>query len=202
MTSFSRMRIGVSLLRGFPRLACVKFYLFLFLDLLEFFFLLWLCHLRVRSSSLIRPALCPSFFGMLSNLYVPVAFPPNMLKLQWFCVSGWSGIWLYVYFSSILLSYYFPSFVLSKDNFIVIVSIWWSMLCIWCLFLWIASFRISESNAFLIDWSDFTVMTTGLMKCSSEHFIIFLFVFRLFIFWVLLPRFLLNVVEFVYLCVV
>ena len=43
------------------------------------------------------------------------------------------------------------------------------MLCIWNLFLCSASLRISESNAILIDCSDLTVITTGLVKFSSEH---------------------------------
>ena len=50
-----------------------------------------------------------------------------------------------------------------------IVSMRWSMHCIWYLFLWIASFGFFESSAILIDLSCFTVITTGLMKYSSDH---------------------------------
>ena len=50
-----------------------------------------------------------------------------------------------------------------------IVSIRWSMLCIWCLFLCIASFNFFESSAIFMDLSCFTVITTGLIKYSSEH---------------------------------
>ena len=45
----------------------------------------------------------------------------------------------------------------------------WSMLCIWYLFLWIA-FNSFESNAILKLFSFFTVITTWLMKYSSQHF--------------------------------
>ena len=51
------------------------------------------------------------------------------------------------------------------------------MLCIWYLFLCMASLSIFESNAILIDGSNFTVITTGLMKCSSEHFLSLLICF-------------------------
>ena len=44
------------------------------------------------------------------------------------------------------------------------------MLCIWYLFLCIASFSSFESSAILIELSLLTVITTGLMKYSSEHF--------------------------------
>ena len=50
-----------------------------------------------------------------------------------------------------------------------IVSISWSMVCIWYLFLWIASFSVFESSAILMDLSCFTVITTGLMKYSYKH---------------------------------
>ena len=49
-------------------------------------------------------------------------------------------------------------------------SIRWSMLCIWYLFLWMASFNFLESKAILTDLSFFTVITTGLINSSSEHF--------------------------------
>ena len=48
------------------------------------------------------------------NLYVPVAFPPNMLKLQCFCVSSCKGTWLYAYFKSIFEKYSVPVFCLSS----------------------------------------------------------------------------------------
>ena len=50
-----------------------------------------------------------------------------------------------------------------------IVSIRWSILCIWYLFLWIASFNCFESSAIFMDLSCFTVITTGLIKYSSDH---------------------------------
>ena len=43
------------------------------------------------------------------------------------------------------------------------------MLCIWYLFLCIASFNFFESTAIFMDLSCFTVITTGLIKYSSEH---------------------------------
>ena len=103
------------------------------------------------------------------NLYVPVAFPPNMLKLQCFCVSPCKGIWLYAYFRSVFEKYNVPVFCLSSLIFHAIVSIRWSILCIWYLFLCIASFNFFESSAIFMDLSCFTVITTGLIKCSSEH---------------------------------
>ena len=44
------------------------------------------------------------------------------------------------------------------------------MLCIWYLFLCIASVSSFESSAILIELSLLTKITTGLMKYSSEHF--------------------------------
>ena len=75
---------------------------------------------------------------------------------------------------SILLKCSVPSVVLGSEIFIAILSIRWSMLCIWYLFLCIASLSIFESNAILMDWSDLTVITTGLMKYSSENDVSFL----------------------------
>ena len=103
------------------------------------------------------------------NLYVSVAFPPNMLKLQCFCVSSCKGTWLYAYFSSFFEKHNVPVFCLSSLILHAIVSIRWSILCIWYLFLWIASFSFFESSAMFMDLSCFTVITTGLIKYSSEH---------------------------------
>ena len=103
-------------------------------------------------------------------MYVPVAFPPSMLKKQCFCVSLWSGTWLYAYFRSIFEKYSVPELFFSSLIFLEIVSIRWSMLCIWYLFLWNVSFIAFESNAILIALSFFTVITTGMIKYSSEHF--------------------------------
>ena len=50
-----------------------------------------------------------------------------------------------------------------------IVSISMSILDIWYLFLCIALFSTLESNASFIDWSFFTVIMIGEMKCSSEQ---------------------------------
>ena len=108
------------------------------------------------------------------NLCVPVAFPHSMWNFHCFCVSAWSGTWLYAYFRSIFEKYGVPAFCLSSLILHAIVSMRWSMLCIWYLILWIASFSLFESSAILID---FTVITTGRMKYSSENlcnFIIFL----------------------------
>ena len=49
-------------------------------------------------------------------------------------------------------------------------SIRWSILCIWYLFLCMASFNFLKSNAILTDLPFLTVITTGLMNSSSEHF--------------------------------
>ena len=103
------------------------------------------------------------------NLYVPVAFPPNMLKLLCFCVSSCKGTWLYAYFRSIFENSNVRVFCLSSLILHAIVSIRWSILCIWYLFLCIASFNFFESSAIFMDLSCFTVITTGLMKYSSEH---------------------------------
>ena len=103
------------------------------------------------------------------NLYVPVALPPRMLKLQCFCVSSCKGTWLYAYFRSLFEKYSVPVFCFNSLILHAIVSIRWSMLWIWYLFLSIASFNFFESNAIFMDLSCFTVITTGLIKYSSEH---------------------------------
>ena len=120
------------------------------------------------------------FFGMLQAylldrrnhlcIYVLVVFPPSILKLQCFCVSIWSVTWLCAYFKSIFEKYIVPSFCFRSLILHAIVSIRWTMLCIWYLFLWMASFNFLESSVFLMDLSCLTVITTGLMKNSSEHF--------------------------------
>ena len=63
-----------------------------------------------------------------------------------------------------------PLSLLLSEMYVATASIRWSMLCIWYLFLWIASFNSLESSAIFTLLSFFTVITTGLMKHSSEHF--------------------------------
>ena len=82
------------------------------------------------------------------------------------------------------------------------MSMRWSMLCIWYLFLWIASFSFFESSAILVDLSRFTVITTGPMKYSSEHLSNFIIYLPSKVFLVLFLLYLLDVAVFLFLCVV
>ena len=93
-----------------------------------------------------------------------------MLKLQCFLISGCSGIWLNAYFRSTWENRKLPCLFLLSEMYLATESIRLSMDCIWYLFLSIASFSSFESCASLIDWSCFTVITTGLMKTWSKHF--------------------------------
>ena len=104
------------------------------------------------------------------NLYVAVAFPPSILKLQCSAMLLSRGIWLYACLRSILLNHHGPSLFLLDVIFIASESVRSSILCIWCLFLWIALFSSFESSAIFIDLSFLTVNTSGLMKKSSGHF--------------------------------
>ena len=106
------------------------------------------------------------------NLYVPVAFPPNMLTLQCFLMlsSGEFGC------KHILGQFSKKSIFLAWIFFRICIllymyeSIRWLMLCIWYLFLRMASFGFLESKAILTDLSFFTVITTELMNSSFEQF--------------------------------
>ena len=76
------------------------------------------------------------------------------------------------------------------------------MLCIWYLFLWIASFRSFESSAILTLLSFLTVITTGPMKYSSEHFSSLIICLSSISFSNSCSPVLLSVIGLVYLCVV
>ena len=141
---------------------------------------LWFCHLRTRSSSWICPVLCPSFFRMLLEGL-------SVSRIRW-------GIFMYLWrFPLICYScsvYVYPDEVVSGCMRILDLFCWsiiFLLLLLVLMFseqfyplgdlcfavdilLWIASFRILEAIAILFDWSDFAIMTTGLMKCSSELF--------------------------------
>ena len=67
------------------------------------------------------------------------------------------------------------------------MSMRWSMLCIWYLCLWFASFNFFESSANLMELSCFTVITTGLMKYSSEHLSSFIICLSSISFLILFP---------------
>ena len=73
--------------------------------------------------------------------------------------------------------------------FTATASIRWSMLYIWYLFLWMASFSFLEFNAILTDLSFFTVITTVLMNSSSKNFSNFLICLSSVSFWSLFSTF-------------
>ena len=71
---------------------------------------------------------------------------------------------------SIFEKKYFHCLGFLSDMYTATESIRWSMLCIWYLFLWMASFNFLESKAILTDLAFFTVITTGLIKFVRENF--------------------------------
>ena len=102
------------------------------------------------------------------NLYVPVAWPPMILKLQCFAVASSSGNWLYAYRRWMVEK----STSLSCDDSEIdcaILSIRQSIFCIWYLFLWIALFMTLESMASFFVLSLLTVITIGEIKFLSLH---------------------------------
>ena len=50
-----------------------------------------------------------------TNLYVSVAFPPRILKLQCFLMFSSGGIWLYAYLRSIFENQYWPGIFFFSD---------------------------------------------------------------------------------------
>ena len=103
------------------------------------------------------------------NWYVPVDFPPRILKLQCFLISGCRGIWLYAYLRYFLENRKLPVLFLLSEIYLATESTRLSIDCFWYLFFSIASFSTLESSANLMDWSCFAVITTGLINLS-EHF--------------------------------
>ena len=128
-----------------------------FREFRQVFFITLRAYLKVRRTRLL--------IGMFPRIY-----PPRVLKLQCFLISGCKGIWRYAYLRSILKNEKLPVLFLLSEMYLATESMRLSMDCIWHLFFSMASFKSLESNASLMDWSYFTAMTTWLMKTLSEHF--------------------------------
>ena len=102
------------------------------------------------------------------NLYVPVAWSPMMLKLQWFVVASSSGYWPYAYRRSIVEKKYFAFKRRFRDWLCDVVH--QAVYILHLIFvLWIALFLTLESIASFIVLSRLTEITIGEIKFLSLH---------------------------------